>query len=90
MVGLYFLEYERQFENVKTVTVMERIGNLVVRPIEEIPLHDLEEAVDDLLELLYENAIVVDSLEEWDDLSAYRYLTEELLDSEMDDICLEE
>jgi hypothetical protein len=83
------LEFERQFENAKTITVRERIGNPVVRPIEEIPPHELEEAIDDLLELLYENAIVVDFLGEWEDQSVYRFITEELLDEETSDIHIE-
>lgn len=83
------LEFERQFENAKTITVRERIGNPIIRPIEEIPIYALEEAFNDLLELLYENAITVDFLGEWDDLSAYQYLTEELLDSEIDDVHIE-
>jgi hypothetical protein len=83
------LEFERQFENAKTITIRERIGNPIVRPIEEVPIYEMEEVVDNLLELLYENAIVVDFLGEWDELSAYRYLTEELLDSEIDDVQIE-
>jgi hypothetical protein len=85
----YILEFERQFENAKAITVRERIGNPILRPIEEIPVHELEEAVDDLLELLYENAIVVDFLGEWDDLSAYKFITEELLDEETSDMRIE-
>lgn len=83
------IEFERQFENAQTITVRERIGNPTIRPVEEIPPDELEEVVDHLLELLYENAIAVDFAGEWDDLSAYRYLTEELLDSEIDDVQIE-
>lgn len=83
------LEFERQFENAETITVRERIGNPTIRPIDELPQSEMEETVDGLLELLYENAISVDFLGEWDDLSAYRYLTEELLDSEIDDVQIE-
>jgi hypothetical protein len=83
------LEFERQFENAKTITVRERIGNPTIRPVEEIPQSELEETVNELLELLYENTIAVGFAGEWDDLAAYRYLTEELLDSEIDDIQIE-
>lgn len=85
----YILEFERQFENAKAITVRERIGNPVIRPVEEIPLHELEEAINELLELLYKNAIVVDFLGEWEDLSAYRFITEELLDEETSDMHIE-
>jgi hypothetical protein len=45
------LEFERQFENVKTITVRERIGNPELKPLAEIPLYALEQAVTDLLDL---------------------------------------
>lgn len=86
----YVLEFERQFENAKTITVRERIGNPTIRPVEEIPQSELEETVNELLELLYENAIAVNFAGDWDDLSAYRYLTGELLDSEIDDAQIED
>ncbi len=80
------LEFERQFKNAQTITVRERIGNPPLRPLEEIPLYELEQAVTDLLELLAENGVGVDFLGDFDDIAAYRYLTEELLDEEIDDL----
>lgn len=80
------LEFERQFENVKIVTVRERIGNPDIKPLDEIPLYALGQAVDDLLHLLAENGVGVDFLGDFDDIAAYRYLTEELLDEEIDDL----
>ena len=85
----YVLEFERQFENAERITVRERIGNPPIQPVEEIPLHMLEGAVDKLLELLFENGIVVDFMGDWDALAAYRFIAEELLDEEMDDIRIE-
>ena len=85
----YILEFERQFENAKRITVRERIGNPSIQPIEEIPLYALKEAVDKLLDLLFEHGIVVDFMGKWDDLAAYRFKTEELLDEETDDIRIE-
>jgi hypothetical protein len=75
----YILEFERQFENAGATTVRERIGN---PSIDELPVANVAEAVDTLLELLYAHGIIVDFLGEWSDLAAYRYLTEELLDEE--------
>lgn len=80
------LEFERQFENVKIITVRERIGNPPLRPLDEIPLYELEQVVTDLLDLLAENGIGVDFLGDFDSIAAYRYLTEELLDEEIDDL----
>ena len=85
----YILEFERQFENAKRITVRERIGNPSIQPIEEIPLYALGEAVDKFLDLLFKHGIVVDFMGKWDDLAAYRFIIEELLDEETDDIRIE-
>lgn len=85
----YLLDFERQFENAPLITVRERIGNPAIQPLAEIPLYALEEAVNDLLDLLGEHGIAVEFMGNWDDLAAYRYITEELLDEEMDDIRIE-
>jgi hypothetical protein len=80
------LEFKQQFEHVKTITVRERIGNPELKPLDEIPLYALKQAVEDLLQLLSENGIGVDFLGDFDDIAAYRYLTKELLDEEIDDL----
>lgn len=80
------LEFERQFENIKTITVRQRIGNPELKPLDKIPLYALEQAVDDLLDLLAKNGVGVEFLGNFDDIAAYRYLTEELLDEEIDDL----
>ena len=85
----YILEIERQFENAQRITVRERIGNPPIQPAEDIPLVALEDTVETLLELLIDHGIVVDFMGEWDDLEAYRFITEELLDEETDDIRIE-
>ena len=85
----HLLEFERQFEKNETITVRERIGNPHIQPITEIPLYALEEAVEKLLELLAESGIVIDFMGEWDDLAAYQFIIEEMLDEEMDDIRIE-
>lgn len=85
----YIREFERQFENAPRITVWERIGSPPIEPIENIPLYALEEAVDNLLDLLAEHGIVIDFMGDWDDMAAYRFITDELLDEEMDDIRIE-
>jgi hypothetical protein len=82
----YILNFERQFENAPRITVRERIGNPIIQPVIEIPLYAVGEAVNNLLDLLAEHGIAVDFMGEWDDLAAYRFISEELLDEEMDDI----
>jgi hypothetical protein len=82
----YITEFERQFENAAEISVRERIGNPMLRPLSDIPDAELETELDQLLELLYANNIVVDFINEVDDREAYRFISEELLDEMMDDI----
>ncbi|VAW31445.1 hypothetical protein MNBD_CHLOROFLEXI01-3976 [hydrothermal vent metagenome] len=82
----YLLEFEQKFENAKTITVRERIGNPPIMPLNELPLHALEDAVDSFLELLTQFGIAVDFLGDWDDIAAYTYLTGEFLEEEISDM----
>lgn len=50
----YVLEWERQFAEAKRITVRERIGDPPITPVEEIPADALGEALDRLLEMLFE------------------------------------
>lgn len=83
------LEFERQFEQAGYITVRERIGDPPIQPLSDLPLYAVGEAVMTLLELLATHGIAVDFLGDVDELEAYRYLTEELLDEEIDDIRVE-
>jgi hypothetical protein len=85
----HVLEFERQFEHAERITVRERIGNPPIQPLSNLPLYALEEAIQILLELLAAHGVAVDFLGDVDEIEAYRYLTEELLDEEMDDIRVE-
>lgn len=82
----YVLEFEKQFEQAESITVRERIGNPPIPALDELPLYAVGEAVEALLELLAVHGIAVDFLGNVDDVEAYRYLTEELMEEEMDDI----
>jgi hypothetical protein len=85
----HVLEFERQFEQAKSITVRERIGDPPFQPLSDLPLYAVGEAVTALLDLLADHGIAVDFLGDVDDIEAYRYLAEELLDYEMDDIRVE-
>jgi hypothetical protein len=85
----HVLEFERQFEQARRITVRERIGDPPIQPLSDLPLYAVNEAVTALLELLAAHNIAVDFLGDVDEVEAYRYLTQELLDEEMDDIRIE-
>ncbi len=79
-------QFERQFAGAGRVTVRHYIGNPVLRPLAEIPPPRLKEELDHLLELLSSNNILIHFHRKVSDAEAYRFITEELLDHEIDDI----
>lgn len=85
----YILEFERQFAQAEDITVRARLGNPHIVPLAEIPVAELETAVDHLLDLLAAQNIAIHFLGNWEIAAIYRYLTEELLDEEIADIRIE-
>jgi hypothetical protein len=85
----HVLEFERQFEQARRITIRERIGDPTIQPLDDLPPHGVDEAATALLDLLAAHDIAVDFLGDVDAAEAYRYITEELLDHEMDDIRVE-
>ncbi|MBN1310105.1 MAG: hypothetical protein JXB30_01720 [Anaerolineae bacterium] len=79
-------EFERQFENADRITVNDFIGSPGIRPVDDIAPIDMEAALDGLLDILGENGIYIDFLHDIDAAEAYRFITEELLQEEIDDI----
>lgn len=86
----YILEFERQLENAPRITVRARVGNPSPPPLDALNPGDLVAAVDAVLELLAAHTINVEFLGDVDYETVYRYLTEELLDEEIDDIRIPE
>ncbi len=82
----HVLEFERQFEKAKPITVRERIGDPPILPIDDIPVEELDTAIDSLLELMEAHGVFVDFLGDVQVDEVYRYLTGKLLDEELDDI----
>ena len=81
--------FEQAVDGSRSVTVREYIGNPPLRPLGEIPPEELREAVDWLMELLSSNDIVVHIGEHVSLAETYRFLSEELMEAETDDIRVE-
>lgn len=83
----YIEEFERQFESAERVLLREFIDNPTITPLTNIDTEDLEDMLNALLDLLASHNIAVDFIfDDTDDEEAYRFITEELLDEEIDDI----
>lgn len=82
----YIEDFERQHENAHRIPMREFLGYPVVQPLAEIPTEEIAEALDKLLDLLAEHNIYLDTLCEVADPELYRFISEELLNKEIDDI----
>jgi hypothetical protein len=81
--------FEQAIGSSRTTTVREYIGNPPLRPLGEIPPGELRETVDWLMELLAGNDIVVHIGENVSLAETYRFLSEELMAAETDDLRVE-
>lgn len=79
-------EFERQFENANRIILSDFLGSPSIRPLADIPPAEIEAQLDQLLDLLAGHGVYVDFLHDIEDAEAYRFITEELLNEEIDDI----
>jgi len=82
-------EFERQFASAEPTTVRHFIGDPTFIPVDDVRPEDLPSEVDRLLEYLEDHSVVIDFLTPVDDEEIYRFITEELLDEEVDNIHIE-
>ncbi len=82
----YIEEFERQFEHAQRIPLRQFLGYPVVKPSADVPDEALENELNALFDLLVENNVAVDCICEVDDRELYRFIVEELLDEEIDDM----
>ncbi|MEY3443515.1 MAG: hypothetical protein RLZZ519_1796 [Bacteroidota bacterium] len=82
----YISNFERAYQNAVQTTVGAFLGNPTWRPVAEISDQEMGEALDAALEILYEKNIKLNVLYDVEEREVYRFLTEELMDVEIDDM----
>ncbi len=82
----YVEEFERQFENATRIPLREYVGSPSTVSLADIPDSEVEAELDRLLDLLAEHSIYVDFLNDIEIEEAYRFISEEILDEEIDDM----
>ncbi len=82
----YVEEFERQYENATQIPLRQFVGFPSIRPLADIPTSEVEAELDRLLDLLAEHSVYVDFLNDVEVEEAYRFISEELLDEEIDDM----
>ncbi len=81
-------DFERQFKNAKRIKVFDALGRPEIKKLEELSSKDIPKALDDLMSLMEERGISLDCCCKYDNAVIYRFITEELFESEMDDISI--
>ncbi len=82
-------EFERRFENVQSTTVRQYLGNPHFEPLAGIPEEDVSPALDRLMDFMEKHGVLIHCFAPEPDDELYRFITEELLDEEIDDIHME-
>jgi hypothetical protein len=82
-------EFERQFEQAGQTTVGKYIGDPVLKRSDEIVPEELDDELGRLMEILASNNVEVHFDGSVSTVERYRFITEELLKEEMDDIRVE-
>jgi len=85
----YIEEFELQFEHAKRISVRMYVGNPSFSPLAEIPETRLHQELEKVLGYLSSHNVNVDFISEIPDREAYRFVTEELLEYETEDIHIE-
>ena len=81
--------FEEQMENAERVPIRQYIGNPTLRPPAAVPADEIASELAQALDLLAAHGIAIDVLAEVEDAELYRFIVEELLDEETDDVRLE-
>ncbi|SHI65416.1 hypothetical protein SAMN05444280_104120 [Tangfeifania diversioriginum] len=79
-------EFEKQFDNAKTITVWEYMDKPSFKTKDELKSHEISNELERLFELMGESNITLSTLCDVEDAELYRFITEELFQHEMDDI----
>ncbi len=79
-------KYEREYKKVKPISVFEFIGKPEFRKTDTITDHEIRVELNHMIYILNQNQISLDTLCNVDDREIYRFITEELLLEEMDNM----
>ena len=82
----YISNFERAYQNAVQTTVEAFLGNPTWRPVAEISDDEIADALDAALEILNDKNIRLNVLYDVEDREVYRFITEELMAVEIDDM----
>jgi hypothetical protein len=82
-------KWEDQYAQRKMISIYDLAERPAFRPISEILPDEVESELNRVLEILHQHSVVLDTLCDVDDSELYRFVTEELMNEETNDIRIE-
>lgn len=82
----YILEFEEQYEEMKRVRVYDYIGRPEFIPADRLNSEEVKKELKRIMRIMLDNNVELNMLCNYDDSVIYRFITEELFDTEMNDI----
>ena len=79
-------EFEHQFEHAQRIPLRQYLGYPTVKASAHVPDEMLDDELNALLDLMVENNVALDCICAVEDRELYRFIVEELLDEEIDDM----
>lgn len=81
--------FEKAFDEAKRITVYNFIGRPEYLKAEQVPDHEISQALENVMQVLDDHGIALSTLCEVDDRTLYTFITDELFLHEMDDMRIE-
>ena len=78
--------FDHAFNNAKRIKLKQSIGNPVLKLPSELSDEEISHELDKVVELLHKNNIVLDTICEVEEREVYRFIVEELMEEEVDDV----
>jgi hypothetical protein len=78
------LDYERAMVSSEKITIGERLGNPVLKPVSEINKEEFTNELHSILRLMQEKNLVLDTVAGASDEELYRFISEELMHHEVE------
>jgi hypothetical protein len=82
----YIKHFEQKYEDVKQTTIYEFVGQPAFKKVDEIAASQLDAEIEKVLQYLKEQTVEVGTIYAVDERAFYRFLTEDLMHEEIDDL----
>lgn len=79
-------EFEQQFKDAKRIKVFEALGRPEIKKLADLKPEEVPAALDGLYRLMHRRGIALDCCCKYDEAIIYKFITEELFETDVDDI----